>query len=64
MNDEISKPEIGKDAVQSAVEATASTVGEVATIITGAVGQVAKAIGDLGTELFEITEASRKASED
>jgi hypothetical protein len=54
--------EIGKDAVQSTVEAAASTVGEVATIITAAVRDVATALGGLATEVFEIREASQKAA--
>jgi hypothetical protein len=60
----LSGAEIGKDAVQSAIEAAAGTVGEVATIVTQAVRDVATAIGDFATELFEIREASRKAAED
>jgi ABC-type transporter Mla subunit MlaD len=59
----LSGAEIGKDAVQSTIEAAAGTVGEVATIVTQAVRDVATAIGDFATELFEIREASRKAAE-
>jgi hypothetical protein len=68
MNDDepekLSKAEIGKDAVQSTVEAAATTVGEVATIVTKAVRDVATAVGGFATEVFEIREASRKASSD
>ena len=60
--DKLSGAEIGKDAVQSTVEAAAGTVGEVATIITAAVRDVATAIGSFATEIFEIREASRKAA--
>ena len=35
-----------------------------ATIVTAAVRDVATAIGDFATEVFEIHEASRKAAED
>ena len=62
--DKLSGAEIGKDAVQSTVEAAAATVGEVATIITAAVRDIATAIGGLATEVFEIREASRRASAD
>ena len=62
--EKLSGAEIGKDAVQSSVEAAASTVGEVATIVTNAVRDVATALGNLATEVFEIREASRKAAED
>jgi len=60
--EKFSGAEIGKDAVQSTVEAAANTVGEVATIITAAVRDVATAIGGLATEVFEIREASQKAA--
>jgi ABC-type transporter Mla subunit MlaD len=62
--EKFSGAEIGKDAVQSTVDATASAVGEVATIITAAVRDVATAVGGLATELFEIREASKKAQDD
>jgi hypothetical protein len=60
----LSNTEIGKDAVQSTIEAAATTAGEVATIVTRAVRDVATAIGGFATEVFEIREASRKAAED
>jgi hypothetical protein len=59
--DALSDAEIGKDAIQSTVEAAATAVGEVATILTSAVRDVATAIGGFATELFEIREATRKA---
>jgi hypothetical protein len=62
--DRFSRAEIGKDAVQSTAEAAARTVGEVATIITSAVKDVAGAVGGFATEVFEIRETARKASED
>jgi hypothetical protein len=62
--DRLSKPEIGKDAVQSTVEAAATAVGEVASIITKAVQDVAGALGGFATELFEIKDASKKAAEE
>jgi ABC-type transporter Mla subunit MlaD len=60
----LSGAEIGKDAVQSTIEAAATTVGEVATILTRAVRDVATAVGDFATEVFEIRDSSRKAAED
>jgi hypothetical protein len=60
--EKLSGAEIGKDAVQSTIEAAASTAGEVATIVTAAVRDVATAIGGFATEVFEIREASRKAA--
>jgi len=59
--DHLSKGEIAKDALQASAEAAATAVGEVATIITGAVRDVASAVGGFATEIFEIREASRRA---
>lgn len=62
MRDRLSKSEIRKDAVQGTVEAAAATVGQVATIITGAVREVASAVGGFATEVFEIRDSARKAA--
>jgi hypothetical protein len=62
MTDHLSKAEIRKDAVQGAVEAAATTVGEVATILTSAVKEIARSVGGLATEVFEIRDSARKAS--
>jgi len=62
MKDELSRAEIRKDAVQGTVEAAASTVGQVATIVTGAVRDVATAVGGFATEVFEIRDAARRAA--
>lgn len=62
--DRLSRSEIGKDTVQATVEAAAHTVGQVATIITRAVQEVAGAVGGFATELYEIRDASRRAAED
>ena len=64
MKDHISKAEIRKDAIQDGVEATTHAVGQVTNILVGAVGDVAKAVGGLATDLFEIREASKRASAD
>lgn len=65
MNDaRLSKNEIRKDTVQSAVEAGADTVQDVARIITGAVKDVAGALGGLATEIFELRDQARTAAKD
>ena len=64
MTDRLSKAEIRKDAVQNTVEATASAAGQVASIVTTAVKDVASAVGGLATEVFEIRDAARKAGAD
>ncbi|MEJ7831675.1 MAG: hypothetical protein WKF79_15635 [Nocardioides sp.] len=62
--DQFSRGEIGKDAVQSAVEAAATTVGQVAVIITKAVQDVAGAVGGFATEVYEIRDAAKKAADE
>lgn len=61
MSDHLSKAEIRKDAVQGTVEAAATTVGQVASILTTAVKDIAGAVGGLATEVFEIRDSARKA---
>ena len=64
MRDSLSKAEIRKDALQDGVTAASSTVGSVTTIITTAVGDVARALGGFATELFEIRDSARRALRD
>lgn len=64
MDDHLSKAEIRKDAAQDTVEAAASTVAAVTTIVTGAVRDVARAVGGLASEVFEIRESARRAHAD
>lgn len=63
-HERLSNGEITKDAVQDTVEAAATAVGTVATVITGAVRDVARAVGTFGTEVFEIRESVRRARRD
>jgi hypothetical protein len=60
-SDHLSKAEIGKDAIQAVAEAAVTTAGEVVTIIAGAVKDVATAVGSFATEVFEISDASKRA---
>ncbi len=64
MKDDLSNGEIRKDALQDGVEATATAVGTVTTIVTTAVRDVARAVGGLATELFEIRDSARRAAAD
>ncbi|HEU4811587.1 MAG TPA: hypothetical protein VFT00_05575 [Nocardioides sp.] len=64
MRDQLSRTEIRKDAVQGAVEAAATTVGEVVGIVTTAVKDIAGALGGLATEVFEIRDSVRRAAGD
>jgi chemotaxis response regulator CheB len=60
----ISKVETTKDTVQVLTESAASHVGRIATIITGAVRDVARELGDWATDAFEIRDASQRATRD
>ncbi len=61
MEERLSKGEIRKDALEDTVQSVASTVGEVTTIITTAVKDVAGAIGGLASDVFEIRDGVRRA---
>lgn len=57
--------ERNKDFMQELIESTATHVGRIATIITGAVaGGVTREIGEIVTDGFEMREAARKARDD
>ncbi len=62
--DHLSKAEIGKDTIQATTEAAATAVGEVATIITAAVKEIATVVGGFATEVFEIRDSAKKASDE
>ncbi len=64
MPDKLSKAEIRKDALQDGVTAASHAVGSVATIVTTAVGEVARTLGGFATELFEIRDSARRAGRD
>jgi hypothetical protein len=53
--------ETRKDQVQEAVESGATHVGRIATIVTGAVRDVARELGSWATDVFEMREASNRA---
>ncbi|WP_045822236.1 hypothetical protein [Williamsia herbipolensis] len=56
--------ERNKDLLQTAVESTATHVGRIATIITGAVVEITREIGDLVADGVEMREAAKKAEID
>lgn len=64
MGDELTRNEIRKDAVQDGVTAAANAVGTVATIVTAAVGDVARTLGGFATEIFEIRDSTKRALRD
>jgi hypothetical protein len=58
----VSKIEIGKDTVQVLTESAANHVGRIATIVTGAVREIAHEVGEWASDAFEMREAADKAS--
>lgn len=62
--DHLSRNEIRKDAAQEAVEAAATAVGQVSSIVTTAVRDVAGVLGGFATEVFALRDAARRAVSD
>ncbi|MBM7368999.1 hypothetical protein [Gordonia hydrophobica] len=60
----VGRAERNKDLIQDVVENTAHRVGNIASIITAAVADVAREIGDLVTDGFEMREAAKAARRD
>ncbi|SFI89697.1 hypothetical protein [Amycolatopsis sacchari] len=56
--------ERGKDTVQVLTESAATHVGRIATIVTGAVRDVAREAGEWLTEVIEMREAAQRARKD
>ena len=53
--------EIAKDTAQVLTESAASHVGRIATIVTGAVRDVTRELGDWASDAFEMRDAATKA---
>ncbi|MBJ8346743.1 hypothetical protein [Antrihabitans sp. YC2-6] len=60
----VGKFESNKDMIQDLTESAATRVGNIAGIITEAVKDVTREIGDLITDGLEMREATKKAQED
>jgi hypothetical protein len=60
----IGRAEIAKDTVQVLTETTAAHVGRIATILSGAVRDVARELGDLASDVFEMRDAAGRAVRD
>lgn len=59
----IGRAEIAKDTFQVLTEATATHVGRIATILSGAIRDIARELGDLASDVFEMREAASRAAE-
>ena len=60
----VSEAESAKDTLQVVTESAADHIGKIATIITGAVRDIAKELGDWASDVIEMREASQRARED
>ncbi|WP_078291221.1 hypothetical protein [Mycobacterium sp. D16R24] len=60
----VSKFERNKDLAQEVVSSTAEHVGEIAKIITNAVVDVTRQLGEIATDAFEMREAAQRAEQD
>jgi hypothetical protein len=57
----VGKFETRKDTVQVLTESAATHVGRIATILTGAVRDLAHEVGEWATDVIEMREAAAKA---
>ena len=53
-----------KDVAQVVVESGAQVVGRITGIVTGAVRDIAREVGTLATDAFEMNEAAKRARKD
>ena len=60
----LSRREIVKDVLQQSTEAAIASAGHVVAILFESARKITVEVGAFGTELFEITEASRRAGQD
>jgi hypothetical protein len=60
----VSRLEAAKDTAQVLTESAAAHVGRIATIITGAVREVAHEMGEWASDAFEMRDAANKAVDD
>ena len=60
----LSRREIAKDVLQQSTEAAIASAGHVVAILFESARKITTEIGAFGTEIFEITEASKRAGQD
>jgi hypothetical protein len=64
MSAPLDRLETRKDTLQVVIESGATHVGSIVGIISGAVRDVTREIGDWATDVFEIRDAARRARTD
>ncbi len=60
----VGKLESAKDTAQVLTESAATHVGKIASIVTGAVREVAHEVGEWASDAFEMRDAAGKADRD
>ncbi|HKC28252.1 MAG TPA: hypothetical protein VKB75_09595 [Jatrophihabitans sp.] len=60
----LSRFEVAKDTAQALTESAADHVGRIATIVSGAVREIAHEMGEWASDAFEMREAADKAAAD
>jgi hypothetical protein len=60
----VGKFEIGKDSAQVLAESAATHAGRIATIVTGAVREIAHEVGEWASDAFEMRDAAGRAEAD
>ena len=58
----VSRLEVAKDTAQVLTESAATHVGRIATILTGAVREIAHELGEWATDAFEMRDAADAAN--
>lgn len=58
------KLEVIKDVLQVAVDSGAERVGRITSVITGAVRDVTREVGEWASDVFEVVDAGRNAGGD
>ena len=59
----VGNAEITKDTVQVITESAATHLGRIATILTGAIREIAHEIGEIASDVFEMRDAAGRARE-
>jgi hypothetical protein len=60
----VGRLEVTKDTAQVLTESAATHVGRIAAIVTGAVREIAREMGEWASDAFEMRDAAQRAADD
>jgi hypothetical protein len=60
----VGRLEVAKDTAQVLTESAATHVGRIAAIVTGAVREIAREMGEWASDAFEMRDAAQRAADD